>query len=127
VFSLKCYQPTILKASFYIQCKGEHSGKPLKKPIPNCFACYSENENLFSLVYALYVGGYFKIYLKGSVIPFITIDETKKLINQYLHASNNKELKAIEQIDNHKALLINQLKTISELQKAVCFKALQGK
>lgn len=128
MFRLKSYKPTDKKANFYIQCKGEHSGRPLKNPIPNCFSVYTDCENLESLVYVLFVGGLFKNFIIGSVVPFIRIDDTKKLIRDNLNANNNIDLFIkISSIDKLKENITQQLKLLDQLQRALCFKALQQK
>ena len=69
---------------FFILSKGLNSGKPLDKPCPNCFvittAAEPTRESLYYLCLSLKTGQYFSYYLKGSVIPFISISDAKKVI-----------------------------------------------
>jgi len=72
-------------ADFYIQNKGYNAGKPLKKPVPNCFAVLTDHNVLlpgyfYYMVLAAWQQGAFRPHLQGSVIPFLTIDTFKKVI-----------------------------------------------
>ena len=126
MFRLKCHQPTEQKPNFYIQSKGEHSGRPLKNPIPNCFSVYTESEHLYSLVYALYIGGKFKPHIGGSVVPFIRLDDAKQIIKQNLSFYSNTHLfSKIESIDTLKENIRKQLILLDQLQRSLCNKALQ--
>jgi hypothetical protein len=75
---------TRTKYEFYIQSRGNHSGRPLHSPIPNCFVISlkseAEKEQYFNLVQALFESGQFKQYIFGSVIPLIRIGDFKKVI-----------------------------------------------
>jgi len=89
MFLIQEYNPKHPKgvnyADFYIQSKGSNAGKPLKEPAPNCFAIFTDHSKLlpeyfYYMVLAAWQQGVFKPYLKGSVIPFLTIDSFKKVI-----------------------------------------------
>lgn len=77
---------------FFILNRGNNSGKPLKKPCPNCFVllCDSEQEkeSLYWVVYALHHGRHFYGSLVGSVIPFIR----KKDLQDIITAAHAKTL-----------------------------------
>ena len=79
---------------FFILNKGLNSGKPLKKPCPNCFviSCNSESEkeNLYWIVYSLHQGKQFQIALVGSVIPFIRKNDLMEIIYQAQRIMINK-------------------------------------
>ena len=78
---------------FFILSKGLNSGRSMNQPCPNCFVITSNSqqtrESLFYLCLSLKTGQYFSYYLKGSVIPFISISDAKKVINEALQ--NNQE------------------------------------
>ena len=78
---------------FFILNKGLNSGKPLKRPCPNCFVISFENANdkdfFYWLVYGLWQSKAFHPFLRGSVIPFIVLPELKKSINQALITAEN--------------------------------------
>ena len=87
-FSLKTAVPgkETSQPHFFILSKGLNSGKPMRKPCPNCFVLSTQSEEykeqLFWLIYGLWQLKAFHQYLRGSVIPFITILELRKCINQ---------------------------------------------
>lgn len=70
---------------FFVLNRGNNSGKPLKKPCPNCFVLIcnteSEKEHLYWVVYAMHQGRHFYPSLVGSVIPFIRKKDLFNLIN----------------------------------------------
>ena len=107
------------KADFYIQCKGDHAGRPLRKPIPNCFAFNHDSPLAFEAVYALYIAGVFSPYINGSVIPFITIHNTKKILRDYLDRGielKSLDLAKIKQADIAIANLEENLQLLKELK-----------
>jgi hypothetical protein len=118
-FSLHSYKPGLnFTPAFYIQCKGLNSGQPLRKPIPNCFAVKTNDPNLFHVVYALFVSRAFYSELIGSVIPFIRIHETKKVISKGILLMNkdslNKTIKALELLESHITIQQEQTKTLKQ-------------
>lgn len=60
-------------AAFYIQSRGAHTGRPLRTPIPNCWAVTTDRADLFALAEAVYRSGAYRHMMRGSVIPFLTI------------------------------------------------------
>lgn len=117
-------------ATFYIQSKGLHSGRPMKTPKSNCFAVTTSIENSFEIVFALYKGNAFKEWIKGSVIPFISITDLKKIVLPKIKNSkqlDSKKLNAICSIDLHVENLNSQIKKYKELQVALAFQAISEK
>ena len=66
---------------FYIQSHGLHAGRPLKEPIPNSWEMDTETKNAFEICFMVYNSKFLKNYLRGSVIPFLSLHEYKKIIN----------------------------------------------
>ena len=72
------------KVDFYVLSKGNNAGKPVKIATANCFEIKVTDteillpEYLYYMVLAAHQVGAFKKYIKGSVIPFITIKDFKK-------------------------------------------------
>jgi hypothetical protein len=93
MFLVKNHDPKKSKgtdhADFYVQSKGSDAGKPLKEPSANCFAVITDNSRLlpdyfYYMVLAAWQQGTFRPYLRGSVIPFLTIDNfNKALLKKY--------------------------------------------
>lgn len=70
--------------SFYVLNKGNNCGKPAYKPWRNCFMLTAEDsaesEFYYWLTYCSWLTKRFEPYLRGSVIPFITIHHVKEVI-----------------------------------------------
>ena len=85
-FRIKTHRPESIyqQPHFFILNKGLNSGKPLNQPCPNCFVCLTDNQEdrefLYWLSFGLWKSKAFHYYLKGSLIPFITISEIRRLI-----------------------------------------------
>ena len=89
-FELKTHQvgKTYSNPHFFILNKGLNSGKPLLKSCANSFVVTTTTEEvkhtLFHLSMMLQIGGFYAYYLKGSVIPFISIDDCRNTLkNSY--------------------------------------------
>ena len=106
---------------FYIQSHGFNAGRPLKKPITNSWEVQTENANAFEICFIIFNSKILKIYLRGSVIPFIALHEYKKVIEPYLNNPNQckniiKKLDTVQKIDlvleelEKKKTLFKQLK-----------------
>jgi hypothetical protein len=112
---------------FFILNKGLNSGKPLPEPCPNCFVVTTqsseEREQLFYLCLSLKIGKYFSYYLKGSVIPFIGVVETRNVIKTALQNYEQQQwetkVKKLVKITAFEENLKLQLKTISQLKIAL--------
>jgi len=123
--TIKRYNPEKkeCKTVFYIQSHGLNAGKPLKKPIPNSWEIDINCKNAFEICYVVFNSKILEIFIRGSVIPFISLSDYKKIITPYLeHPSTNdndiiNKLLAIQKIDleleniEKKKILYKQLKT----------------
>lgn len=104
-------------ADFYIQCKGEHSGRPLKTPIPNCFAIFTEIPNAYEIAYAAFISNSYHKYLKGSCQQFIRIADAKEVLSDCISKITEHKrinLKKIEQIDEAILKAKQQLKLLQD-------------
>lgn len=105
------------QATFYIQCKGEHSGRPLKTPIPNCFAIFTDIPNAFELAYAAFISKSYHRYLKGSCQQFIRISDAKEVLYNCLSKVTEQKrnnLKKIQQIDDQILNVKKQLEILNQ-------------
>lgn len=124
--AIKTYQGQ--KATFYIQAKGNNAGRPLKKPIPNCFAVTTEIQNAFEIVYCLYRAKVFNFYIIGSVIPFIRIGDVKQLVKAAFRDSkfyDPRKLATLEKIDLQIVLLHKQIEQLQKMQFVLAQQAKQ--
>lgn len=113
----------------YILCKGLNSGKPLEKTCPNCFviACENAVEMDFykTLVFGLWKAKYFHLFLVGSVIPFIRIDDFKSIIKtQAEEVSKNKiafikDVHKVKLIEHQEKLMHKQLALLADAKRAM--------
>lgn len=111
---------------FYILNKGLNSGRPMNEPCPNCYIITTETkeerDKLYYLCLALQIGKYFNFYIKGSVIPFITIDDTKKVLNtvlqNYIKDQWKLKIEKLKKITLYEDNLRKQLKTLGQLKLA---------
>lgn len=130
-FLLKTYRTEnqYSKPHFFILNKGLNSGKPLNTPCPNCFVCITENQDdrefFYWLCFGLWRSKSFHYYLKGSVIPFITIDDLKKLIRKNEIQANAKQqsfqkaIQALKLLEIHEEKIKVSLKTIDTARQAI--------
>jgi len=107
--------------------KGLNSGRPMNEPCPNCFVISTETEemreSLFYLSLSLKEGRYFSYYLRGSVILFITIDDTRKVLNTAIrnYEQQQWELKVqkLKHITKFEENLRSQLTVVAQLKLAL--------
>lgn len=69
---------------FYIQCKGNNAGRPLKNPIPNCWEVRTMRSIDFEILSIVFESKILSVFLVGSVIPFLRLYDYKKIIGPIL-------------------------------------------
>ncbi len=118
---------------FYIQNKGFHAGRPLKKPIPNCWEVRTFRKADFEILYIIFESKILQNFIIGSVIPYIRLSDYKNIVYPILknaiHENRiiNEHYLQIRQIetqiqhqDKIKSLMQELKKTISrELYKKI--------
>lgn len=114
---------------FFILSKGNNAGKPLINPCPNCFVLTAHNrdekEFYFWLCYGLWVGGYFRQVLCGSVISFLRITELQCIIRkgqskvEVRREALSKAIAMLNKLSAHQENIIQQLQLIKEAKQAV--------
>ncbi|MGB5026491.1 MAG: hypothetical protein WBO44_14135 [Saprospiraceae bacterium] len=112
---IKYYNPSKDKQTFcfYILCKGKHSGRPLNKPIPNCYIIIcndrQQQDYFYWLCFGLFHTRVFENDLIGSVIPFLRIGDFKKRLNNaYINTAKHPSSfnLAVEAMNKHHELSI---------------------
>ena len=89
-FNIKSHRPGVSynMPHFFILNKGNNSGKPLFVSCPNCFViqyqCEVEKEQIYWLLYGLWQSKAFYQFLRGSVIPFIVLNDLKSCLRDGL-------------------------------------------
>lgn len=132
-FRLKTHRPETFytKPHFFILNKGLNSGKPLCTPCPNCFVCLMENdadrEFLYWLCFGLWRSKSFHLFLRGSVIPFITINELRKhLMESESKASNKvqafeKSIQALRLLEIQEEKIKVSLKMLDTVRQSIFY------
>ena len=73
---------------------------------------------IYYLCFYLQIGRYFSCFIKGSVIPFITIDDARKVLNRalinYKKDQWQSKVEKLKKITDYESNLKLQLKTISD-------------
>lgn len=65
---------------FFIQSHGYNAGRPLKKPIPNCWEVRTERPADYEILYIVFESKILESFFVGSVIPFIRLGDYKNII-----------------------------------------------
>lgn len=114
------------KPHFFVLNKGLNSGKPHHEPFVNCFVLIfqteAQKEDIFWITMSLWKSKFWHPFLRGSVIPFISLYDFKKEFNpkvtrlmreHELHQKNVQALKLLQEQENHfnkNIYLINELR-----------------
>lgn len=113
------------KASFYIQCKGHHAGRPLSDPIPNSWAVYTTVPYLREIVFSIYKSRQLESYIIGTCIPFIRLYEYRAILGRAVqrHESYNRDnLRTIELIEAQIETMTKQVDLLKQYQTALAYK-----
>ena len=118
---------------FFILSKGLNAGKPLDKPCPNCFVLFAESEEeknrLYWLCHGLWQGNFFRPFITGSVIPFIRLDDLKRVLWEALSKVDlnefEKSISVMQGLQKHQENICKQLELIRQAKKALMYKILK--
>ena len=123
------------KMAIFILNRGRNAGKPLRQPCPNCFIIYCKDEkdleNYYWTFFTLWKNGFFHPHLCGSVIDMLTLSELKKLLQNWIQPSiekNEQEPGLIErliEIDKMERNFARQSKLLNELRATLVRKFYQ--
>ena len=69
---------------FFIQSHGFNAGRPLRNPKVNCWEFITEREADFEILYIVFESKILQSFIRGSVIPFIALNEYKNIISPIL-------------------------------------------
>lgn len=122
-FEIKTHRVGITyeKPHFFILNKGLNSGKPLQEPCPNCYVITTQSEEdkntLFHLTMMLQIAGFYKPFLKGSVIPFITINDCLNVLKSVLN--NTEQPTELKNCIDKIQLFTKQEEILLELQNKI--------
>jgi hypothetical protein len=128
---IRCYHEgsTIPPHSFFILCKGNNAGKPAFQPWTNSFIAVCPHEEYFNfffwLIYGLHQSGKFKVYHRGSVIPYINLKDVRHIIHEVaplIHPDwthYQEILTCLDKLNKLKTTLTQQLIATGKLQRCL--------
>ncbi|MEC5156675.1 DUF6943 family protein [Chryseobacterium sp. MP_3.2] len=127
-------EPKANEFIFFIQSHGFNAGRPLKKPIPNCWEVRTERKADFEILFIIFESKILMPFFRGSVIPFIALGEYKNIIAPILKNAihENKIINAhylqIRKIEQQQENQIKIQSLMIELKKSLsreCFKKIK--
>ena len=80
VFNGAISTPENNQTVFYIQSVGNNAGRPLLKPIANCWEVKTYRNVDFEILYIVFESRILEPFIGGSVIPFLTLHDYKNII-----------------------------------------------
>lgn len=128
---IRCYHSgsPVPPHSFFILSKGCNAGKPGFQPWTNCFIAVCSNEKYYNfyfwLVYGLHQSGKFKIRHRGSVIPFINLNDVRDCLREVaplIHpdwSCYQEILASLDKLSELKSSLVQQILATDKLQRCL--------
>jgi hypothetical protein len=128
---IKTHQPGAhyAKPHFFVLSKGLNSGKPDNEPLTNSFVLVfqteAQKEDIFWIVMSLWKTKFWHPYLKGSVIPFITLYDFKKEFNPKAtrmmreHEQHLKNIQALKCLQAQEDQYNKNIHLINELRNTI--------
>ena len=117
------------KPHLFLLNKGMNSGKPQKEPFTNSFVIIFENEADFDTInltaYALWKTKFWHQFLKGSVIPFLSLQDIRKefsmKVNQEIkdHEEHVKSVQALKLLEQSEKRFHENLNLINDMRRVI--------
>lgn len=112
---------------FFVLSKGMNAGKPSRTAFTNSFVviCKSEKElnHIYWVAFALSNSNCLRRYLKGSVVPFISINDYRNNLTTSLNRVKTVDLltylTSIQNLENLEALTRKKLDSIKKLKISI--------
>lgn len=111
--------------SVFIQSKGLHAGRPLRHYIPNSFSLFSQDPVIFHKCFLIWKSKAYQEYIIGSVVPFVRLKDTKKILELYLSALDKVEVAHIQLVANIEDLIRIKEQQVIKLKQMQLVKAHQ--
>ena len=130
-FIIKTHKKGIIytKPHLFLLNKGMNSGKPQKEPFRNSFVIIFENESDFDTInltaYALWKTKFWHQFLKGSVIPFLSLQDIRKefsmKVNQEIkdHEQHVKSVEALKLLEQSEKRFHENLNLINDMRRVI--------
>ena len=116
----------------FILNKGMNSGKPQKEPFTNSFVIIFENEDDFDTInltaYALWKTKFWHQFLRGSVIPFLSLYDIRKefsiKVNQEVkdHKEHIKNVQALKLLEQSEKRFNENLNLINDMRRVILYR-----
>ena len=116
----------------FILNKGMNSGKPQKEPFTNSFVIIFENEEDFDTInltaYALWKTKFWYQFLRGSVIPFLSLYDIRKefsiKVNQEVkdHKEHIKNVQALKLLEQSEKRFNENLNLINDMRRVILYR-----
>ena len=120
------------KPHLFLLNKGMNSGKPQKEPFTNSFVIIFENESDFDTInltaYALWKTKFWHHFLKGSVIPFLSLQDIRKefsmKVNQEIkdHEEHVKSVQALKLLEQSEKRFHENLNLINDMRRVILYR-----
>ena len=126
---IRCYHPShsVNDFTFYILCKGNNAGQPSFRPWANSYVVICANQKYYDFYFWLFWGlhksGKFKLRLRGSVIPFINMEDVRLLLREIAPAvfpdwaKFTEIISTLDKLEKLKSNLARQVIASERLQK----------
>ncbi|WP_396167310.1 DUF6943 family protein [Flavobacterium sp.] len=133
-FSIKTHRKDAIysKPHLFLLNKGMNSGKPQKEPFTNSFVILFENESDFDTInltaYALWKTKFWHQFLKGSVIPFLSLQDIRKefsmKVNQEIkdHEEHVKSVQALKLLEQSEKRFHENLNLINDMRRVILYR-----
>jgi hypothetical protein len=125
-FKLKCYSASAAgtPAAFYLLSRGWHTGRPSYQPFVNSYAVFcspADVQKYYHCIYGMWEAGAFRQYMRGSVIPFVTIGDVFAVIETTMKAMKDvdKRVKSLQAIHEMEQNLRERLRTLGEMKRCL--------
>ena len=120
------------KPHLFLLNKGMNSGKPQKEPFTNSFVIIFENESDFETInltaYALWKTKFWHQFLRGSVIPFLSLQDIRKefsiKVNQEIkdHEEHVKSVQALKLLEQSEKRFHENLNLINDMRRVILYR-----
>lgn len=120
------------KPHLFLLNKGINSGKPRKEPFTNSFVIIFENEKDFDIInltaYALWKTKFWHQFLRGSVIPFLNLNDIKKEFSIKGNPEGKDHMEHIESLEILNLLELSEkrfyenLNLINDMRRVILYR-----
>jgi hypothetical protein len=120
------------KPHLFLLNKGMNSGKPQIEPFTNSFVIIFENESDFDTInltaYALWKTKFWHQFLRGSVIPFLSLYDIRKefsmKVNQEIkdHEEHVKSVQALKLLEQSEKRFHENLNLINDMRRVILYR-----